>query len=35
LSRDTTIPEVIKERFIRHARAIGFDTDRLEWPATI
>jgi apolipoprotein D and lipocalin family protein len=34
LSRETTIPEVIKERFIHHAHGIGFDTDKLEWPAT-
>jgi apolipoprotein D and lipocalin family protein len=34
LSRETTIPHVIKDRFLNHARAIGFDTDRLEWPAT-
>ena len=35
LSRETTMPEVIRERFIRHARAIGFDTNKLEWPAMV
>ena len=34
LSRETTIPEVIKERFLHHARGVGFDIDQLEWPAT-
>ena len=34
LSRETNIPEVIKERFLHHARGVGFNTDKLEWPAT-
>jgi apolipoprotein D and lipocalin family protein len=33
LSRETTIPHAIRERFLNHAKGIGFDTERLEWPA--
>ena len=34
LSRETSIPHVIKDRFLNHAKGIGFDTAKLEWPAT-
>jgi apolipoprotein D and lipocalin family protein len=34
LSRERTMPEVIRERFLNHARGIGFNVDRLEWPQT-
>ncbi len=32
LSRETTIPEDIKESYLQQARSIGYNTDRLVWP---
>jgi apolipoprotein D and lipocalin family protein len=34
LSRERTMPEVIRERFLNHARGVGFNIDKLEWPQT-
>jgi apolipoprotein D and lipocalin family protein len=33
LSKETTIPEEIKEQFLYNAKAIGFEVDKLEWPS--
>lgn len=31
LSKEKTVPEYIKQRFLDKAKAIGFDTNKLEW----
>lgn len=31
LSRDKTMPEEVKAAFLKKAKAIGYDTDRLVW----
>jgi apolipoprotein D and lipocalin family protein len=31
LSRETTIPENVKQRFLNKAKGIGYDTDKLIW----
>lgn len=31
LARETTIPEEIKEEYLKIAKNIGYDTDRLIW----
>jgi apolipoprotein D and lipocalin family protein len=31
LSREKTMPESIKNRYLRQARALGYDTDQLVW----
>ena len=31
LSRETTIPDEIKDRFLAKATNLGFDVDKLEW----
>ncbi len=31
LSRDTTLPEDVKEKYLRQAKALGYDTDELVW----
>lgn len=33
LSREKTLPEAVKADYLARARALGFDTDKLLWPA--
>jgi apolipoprotein D and lipocalin family protein len=31
LSRESSMPEEMKQRFLQKAKALGFEIDKLEW----